>query len=68
MTINGNYYDKYQYAQPMNNVIQVTENYEIILNGSNNTVTTNGAILNVDQNSDGGTQDTGNTLTGSVAE
>jgi hypothetical protein len=70
LTVNGTYYDKYQYqnAQPMNNVIQVTENYEIILNGDNNTVSTTGAVLNVEQQSEGSTQDTGNALTAITAE
>lgn len=70
LTVNGTYYDKYQYqyAQPMNNVIQVTENYEIILNGDNNTINTTGAVLNVDQQSDGSTQDTGNSLSGVPVE
>lgn len=51
-----------QFQSNMNNVIQVTETYEIILNGDNNTVSTKGTVLNGEQASGETTQDGTNTV------
>ena len=51
-----------------NNVIEITENNEIILNGNDNTVNTKGVLLNGEQDSETTNQDGTNTQRVKTAE
>jgi hypothetical protein len=50
----------FQDLRNLNNVIEITETYEIVLNGNNNNVSTKGLVLNGDQDSATTTQDGSN--------
>ncbi|MCP4210212.1 MAG: hypothetical protein GY764_01920 [Halieaceae bacterium] len=65
----GSYLDESQSEDiaNQNNVIQITENYEIVLNGDSNLVDTKGTVLNGEQDSETTSQDGNNALSSNTS-